>query len=250
MKLIMRADDLGISEGVNYGIRKAICDGMISCVGLMPNMPTAQHGFELIKEFDICLGQHTNICLGKPICDPQLIPSLVDENGDFYSSSVINHRKKDSIVIEECELEIEAQLKRFTEITGKNPDYFEGHAVFSFNYLKALENVARKYNLFYVNPMDPNWAQQYNIQGMGMFKLNEEGYYDAYEYFESHLETILNNDCTIAVFHPGYLDQYILDHSSYTIIRTKECEFLCSDWLKQWIQKNSIKVVDFNNYRD
>lgn len=30
MKLIMRADDLGISEGVNCGICKAIKDGVIT----------------------------------------------------------------------------------------------------------------------------------------------------------------------------------------------------------------------------
>ena len=108
MKLILRADDLGISEGVNYGILKSIQDGVISCVGLMPNMESAKHGYQLIKDLDICLGQHTNICLGKPVCSPELIPSLVNENGEFYSSHDINHRQEDTIDILECELEIEA----------------------------------------------------------------------------------------------------------------------------------------------
>ena len=36
MKIIFRADDLGFSEAVNYGIRKAIVDGVITCTGLMP----------------------------------------------------------------------------------------------------------------------------------------------------------------------------------------------------------------------
>ena len=119
MKLILRADDLGISEGVNYGILKSIQDGVISCVGLMPNMESAKHGYQLIKDLDICLGQHTNICLGKPVCSPELIPSLVNENGEFYSSHDINHRQEDTIDILECELEIEAQLQRFIEITGQ-----------------------------------------------------------------------------------------------------------------------------------
>ena len=74
MKMIFRGDDLGISEGVNDGILKAIQDGVISCVGLMPNMESAKHGYQLIKDLDICLGQHTNICLGKPVCSPELIP--------------------------------------------------------------------------------------------------------------------------------------------------------------------------------
>ena len=63
-KLLIRADDLGFSEGTNYGIAKSVKDGIIRSVGLMPNMPAAQHGFELIRDCDVCLGQHTNICVG------------------------------------------------------------------------------------------------------------------------------------------------------------------------------------------
>ena len=77
MKLIMRADDLGFSEGVNYGIYKSVVDGVITSVGMMPNMASAKHGYELVKDLDIALGQHSNICVGKPLSAPKLIPSLV-----------------------------------------------------------------------------------------------------------------------------------------------------------------------------
>lgn len=250
MKMILRADDLGISEGVNYGILKSIQDGMISCVGLMPNMETAQHGYDLIKDLDICLGQHTNICLGKPLCHPTDIPSLVNEKGEFYSSREINHRQEDTIDILECEKEIEAQLHRFIEITGKKPEYFEGHAVFSKNYLQALENVAKRHHLFYDNPMDINWQKEHHIYSLDFCAFDERGLYDPYAYFESQLDQIRNHECSIVVFHPGYLDQYILTHSSYTLIRPMECEFLCSQWLKDWLLKNQIQIVDFRNYQE
>ena len=224
MKMIFRGDDLGISEGVNYGLLKSIQDGALSCVGIMPNMESARHGYQLIKDIDICLGQHTNICLGKPISNPALIPSLVNDNGEFYSSHDINHRQEDIIDILECELEIEAQLKRFIEITGKKPEYFEGHAVFSKNYLQALENVAKRHHLFYDNPMDPNWQKQHHIYSLDFFSFDEKGLYDPYTYFESQLANIQKNECSIVVFHPGFLDQYILERSSYTLIRPMECE--------------------------
>lgn len=243
MKLIMRADDLGISEGVNCGIYKAIKDGVITSVGLMPNMEHALDGYEMIKECKVSVGQHTNICLGKPLCSPKEIPSLVDENGEFYSSKVINKRKEDTINIEECEKEIEAQLNRFIEITGFKPQYFEGHAVFSFNYMKALENVAKRHNLFFVNPMDPQWVSKNHIYGLGMIHFDERGLYDPKKYMEDNLGMLKDNECCIAVFHPGYLDQYILTHSSYTLIRPMECDFLCSDWLKNWIKENNIQLV-------
>ena len=99
MKLIMRADDLGFSEAVNLGIYKAVKEGVITSVGMMTNMEHANHGYELVKDFDIALGQHTNICAGRPLTDPKLIPSLVQENGEFCSSREIRSRKEDTVVI-------------------------------------------------------------------------------------------------------------------------------------------------------
>ena len=87
-RLLFRADDLGYSEGINYGIAESVRKGVIKNVGLMPNMEMAAHGVGLLKEERICLGQHTNICIGRPVSDPAKIPSLVDENGLFKRSAV------------------------------------------------------------------------------------------------------------------------------------------------------------------
>ena len=166
MKLIMRADDLGFSEAVNLGIYKAVKEGVITSVGMMTNMEHANHGYELVKDFDIALGQHTNICAGRPLTDPKLIPSLVQENGEFCSSREIRSRKEDTVVIEEAEMEIEAQYLRFKEITGKDPDYFECHAVISQNFFIALRNVAKKYGLFYENVVFDQEFEKENNCGM------------------------------------------------------------------------------------
>ena len=40
-KLIIRADDIGYSEAVNYGIMKSVKDGLVRSAVLMPNMPYA-----------------------------------------------------------------------------------------------------------------------------------------------------------------------------------------------------------------
>lgn len=250
MKLIMRGDDLGFSEAVNYGILKAVKDGVITSVGLMPNMEAAVHGFELLKDADIALGQHTNICVGKPVSDPKLIPSLVDESGEFCSSKEIRARQEDTIDIKECEIEIEAQLERFKEITGRIPDYFEGHAVFSKNFFSALDNVAKRHNLLHVNPMAPNWEEELGIHRVAMAEMDQDNMYDFKEYFDSKINEIKNNDCSLMVLHPGYLDHYILTHSSFTLVRPMECEFLCSDYIKDIIKENNIELVSFKNYRD
>ena len=251
MKLIMRADDLGFSEAVNLGIYKAVKEGVITSVGMMTNMEHANHGYELVKDFDIALGQHTNICAGRPLTDPKLIPSLVQENGEFCSSREIRSRKEDTVVIEEAEMEIEAQYLRFKEITGNDPDYFECHAVISQNFFIALRNVTKKYGLFYENVLfDQEFEKENNIYGIAMAKLNEQMLYDPKEYIENSLEFIRNHDVSVKVFHPGYLDQYILTHSSFTLIRAMECDFLCSSWLKDWLKEYQIELTDFRKVKN
>lgn len=48
-KVLLRADDLGYSEAVNYGIEKSVKDGLIQSVGVMMNMPATVHGVALLK---------------------------------------------------------------------------------------------------------------------------------------------------------------------------------------------------------
>ena len=250
MKLIVRADDLGFSEAINYGIEKSVRSGVVTSVGMMPNMEYAKIGYELIKDYNIAIGMHSNICVGKPIADTKLIPSLVQENGMFCTSKEIRQRKADLINIQECEVELEAQLKRFVEITGRLPDYFEGHAVFSDNYFIALQNVAKKHKLFYAAPgLDKECEKEHGIYGFGFAGIVGEGLYDPQKYMEERYENIKDKPCGIAIFHPGYLDQYILKNSSFTLIRPMETEFLCSDWLKEWIAVNEIELVDFRMYK-
>lgn len=248
MKLILRADDLGFSEGVNCGITKAVKDGLITSVGMMSNMESASHGYNLIKDCDIALGLHTNICAGKPVSDPRKIPTLV--NGEeFCSSREIRSRSEDLVNLSECEIEVQAQLDRFREIVGRDPDYLEGHAVASRNFFKALENVAKRNNIFFENVlMDKEWEEKHNLYAIPFPEYDENGLYDPLKVLNDYLPEIKEKGCMVMVFHPGYLDQYILTHSSFTLIRAMECDFLCSQELKDFIKENNIELVDFRDY--
>ena len=240
--IIIRADDLGFSEGVNYGIAKAVKEGIVTSVGFMTNMPSIEHGYNLIKDEDIAMGQHTNVCVGRPLCDPSTIPSLVTDSGEFCSSREIRSRHEDTVVIEEAEREIEAQLQRFIEITGREPDYFEAHAVSSANFFKALKNVAERHGLFYENAlMDPEWEKEANIYGL-MATPDERNLYDPLAYLNEHLDFIKSHDNVVVIFHPGYLDQYILDVSSYTVIRPMETAFLVSEDAKAFIKTHQLTL--------
>lgn len=47
-RLLIRADDLGYSEGINCGIAAAVAAGLVRSVGVMTNMPAAVHGLGLL----------------------------------------------------------------------------------------------------------------------------------------------------------------------------------------------------------
>ena len=85
-KLLLRADDLGFSQAVNYGIVKTIRDGLIRNCGVMVNMEATEHAVRLLEGLDCCLGLHCNVSVGRPVLSPEELPSLVNEKGFFHSS--------------------------------------------------------------------------------------------------------------------------------------------------------------------
>lgn len=253
MKLIVRADDLGFTDAVNHGIHKAIKDGIVTCTGLMTNMPEAENGFNLIKKYNhVSIGQHTNICVGKPCSDPKKIPSMVDENGNFHSSTELRIAYKEGreiIAFEDAVVEVQAQLDRFREITGKNPDYFEGHAVQSKNFEKALEYIAIKNNLLYI-PFAIDIIPKINCKMAKFPKMSVDNLYDPFTYILNDEGEILDSDLALIVIHPGYVDQDLLEMSSYNMIRSLELKAFTSVVIKNWVKENNIELVNFNSLRD
>ncbi len=251
--LIIRADDVGYSEAVNYGIEKSVKEGLIKSVGIMPNMPYAQHGYNLLKDTGVCFGQHTNVCLGKPCADPALIPSLLDENGDLKSSRMYREAFKNGeevAKVEELVIEVEAQYKRFLEIVGHDPGYFEAHAVASKNLTKALEIVAEKYNLKLQKMTMFDQVGNFNGKKIGqcrMDSMKEE--YDPFETLKLAVEEMSDEYPSVFVCHPGYLDDYLLNHSSLTINRTKEVKMLCDPEVKQWLEDHDVKVISYDDVK-
>lgn len=242
---MIRADDLGYCKAVNYGILDTIQAGVIKNVGFMVNMPESIHGYELIKDYDISLGQHTNVCLGYPCADPKLIPSLLDENGMFKSSKIHRSSKKDLIELEEAIIEVEAQYNRFKEITKKEPAYFEAHAIQSNNLNEAIEIVGQRHHLKVV-PFHLDKAVKVHNQDMYIYMDSND--YPDYEPIESFKNMVKDTKEGIhmMVCHPGYIDQDLIKTSSWTTIRTIETEMLLSEEFKTYLKENKIHLYSFD----
>lgn len=249
-RILIRADDLGWTEAINYGIAKTVNQGIIRSVGLMTNMPAAQHGVDLLKGTAVCYGQHTNICVGRPVTDPALIPSICQENGELKSSRAYREaakRGEDFVVLDEVILEIEAQYQRFIELVGDQPHYFEGHAVASPNFFKGLEIVAQRHGLHNL-PFSPEGPVKFRNT---MLYTSMDSMAPGYDPFESLKHAALQDygseGCCMFVCHPGYLDDEILRKSSLTIPRTQEVAMAIAPETRQWLEKNKIQVVTYDD---
>lgn len=254
-KILLRADDLGYSEAINYGIEKSVKEGLIRSVGVMVNMAATKHGVSLLQNESIAFGQHTNFCAGAPISVPKLIPSLVDEKGMFKTSKVYRKAESDFVNYDEALIEIEAQYNQFLSLFNKKPDYFEGHAVASENFFRALEDFAHEHELTYSglpegkdpNNLDENshvFINQSKVY-LTMESMNEK--YNPYDTFYKMVENQHEDGIEMMVFHPGYLDDYIMQHSSLLLPRIKEVTFLTDPEVFANIKTRGLECVD---YRD
>lgn len=246
-RIIVRADDLGYSRGVNYGIADSVKNGIIRSVGVMVNMPDTEHGLELLKGISVCYGLHTNICVGKPLTDPKKIPSLVDEQGYFKSSRVYRSTKEDFVVLEEVMLEIEAQLDRFIELTGEKPHYFEGHAVMSANFYRGLAMVAAKRGCDYLGPDFVGGFKFRNTNMVTVLESMKPDYDPMAVLMACATKDYPENTVPMMVCHPGYLDAYIMKTSSMLNPRVQEAEMACAQATKDWLKENGIEVITYDD---
>jgi len=92
-RLIVNADDFGMSHGITDGIILAHRYGFLTSTSLMPNMPAAEYALERAANFPrLGIGIHLNICAGRPILPPEEVRSLVGANGRFHAADVMIRR--------------------------------------------------------------------------------------------------------------------------------------------------------------
>jgi len=244
-KILVRADDLGYSEAFNYGLARAVKSGIVRSVGVMPNMEWAEHGVNLIRDTDVIFTVHANICQGRPITDPSLVPSLVDENGIFKDKSLYREAREDFVVLEEVVMEVEAQYLRLVEMTGRKPFMVEAHAVPSDNFHRAIGLINQKYGLTGMG-FAPGRGPKI---GSHVMKFSMDSGNPDYDPFESFRKAAMlpeaEDECAMMVLHPGYVDEYVLTTSYITTQRALEVAFAINPEVPKWCEENDVKLMTY-----
>ena len=92
-RIIINADDLGYSPGINRAIEDLCQAGLITSASLLVNQPFSQAGASIARTNPhLSLGVHLNLSKGRPLLPPDRVPSLVDETGRFWHSASFYRR--------------------------------------------------------------------------------------------------------------------------------------------------------------
>src|ERR1700681_530321 len=82
--LIVNADDLGWTEGVNRGIAEAHRHGIVTSASFLANGAAFASGVEVARLTPgLGVGVHLNLSDGEPVVERQLVTSLLNERGDM-----------------------------------------------------------------------------------------------------------------------------------------------------------------------
>lgn len=125
-KIIITADDYGMSKGVNQAIDAGIEYGLITSTNVMTNMDYYTEA-EKLRDKNVSVGIHWTVSAGKPVCSPDEIKTLVDKEGNFYSYPEFRKRYREKMISDnDIAKELKAQYERFVKVCGE-PDYWNTH---------------------------------------------------------------------------------------------------------------------------
>jgi chitin disaccharide deacetylase len=128
-RLIVNADDFGLSSSVNAAVIRAHREGVLTSASLMVNEVGFDEAVKLAKgNPKLGVGLHLTLLQGHAALPPKKIPGLVNARGEFSESPVgvgLNYFFKRNLR-EQLRAEIDAQFEKFHE-TGLPLDHVNGH---------------------------------------------------------------------------------------------------------------------------
>jgi len=114
-RLIVNADDFGLTAGVNRAIIEGHTRGVVTSATLMANMPAFDEAVRLAKDHpSLGVGLHFNITQGRPIAEASRVGSLVDDHGEFWGTgaALLGRALAGRLNTEEVIVELRAQIEK------------------------------------------------------------------------------------------------------------------------------------------
>lgn len=243
--LIVNADDLGRSVGINDGIFEAHERGIVTSATLMVGeAAAADAGRRLADHPRLGVGLHVTLTGSRPTLPAAAVPSLVDAQGRLP-------RKPDRIHgfdPAEVAAEVENQLRLFRELTGRLPSHLDSHH-HSHRHplvLEALVAIARRHDLPIRRSSD-GIAARLAAAGVATTERFTEDFFGADATLVT-LAAILRAapaGTTEIMCHPGHADDDLRRESGYADQRAREIEVLCDPAARAAVAAAGCRLVRF-----
>ena len=203
MKLIINADDFGLSKGITDGIIEGMLDGYITSTTVMINMKYGEYAIKKAIENNInSVGLHINLTAGKPLTKNV---KLTDDTGMFLKRNV--QLNNDKLLYKDVYNEIIAQINKFNEYSeGKiKIDHFDAHHFLINNDMvkRVVEDISKNMNIPVRNENGIKAKCPDAIYTE--FSLNNINI----ESLKKMIAQFKDKDIIVELLtHPGYIDEY------------------------------------------
>jgi len=127
-RLIVNADDLGLSHGITDAILQCYVKGIVTSASLMVNQAASEYAVDRLRKHPgLDVGIHLNLCQGRPVLPPHRVPSLTGSNGYFLPPREMGRRLvRWDVSPREIEAEFCAQIDRMVS-HGLRPSHADSH---------------------------------------------------------------------------------------------------------------------------
>jgi len=170
-RLIVNADDFGLSEGVNAGIQDAVESGVVTSATMMVNTPGFDDAVRRVADLrgTVGVGLHLNLTTGAPVAPVAEVPSLVDGVGRLLPlAGFLRRALAGGVRAADVRREAEAQFARL-RAAGVAPSHADSHRhVHAFPALRgAFAAAAAAAGVRAIRrPLEPLWARPANVAGV------------------------------------------------------------------------------------
>ena len=259
-RLIVNADDYGHTPGVSAGIRKAHREGIVTTTTTMMNYADARAAISEARAAcpKLGLGVHLVVTEGAPLLPREHVPTLVRDDGDFYSSAQVdlmvygfNH--------DQLYAEWKAQIELFLS-TGATIDHLDSHHHSAWRNalpIQVLGELAAEYGVPVRVPYGMAELVESGFRAMVERLLPNVRYphggmisrfYDHGATLEGLLRIV--DDLPIGetvelMVHPGLVDDEIVEISSYSFPRERELGILTSPRVRRALDARGIDLITF-----
>jgi len=176
-RLIINADDFGLSHEVNSAVIRAHTHGVLTTASLMVNEDGFGEAVELARQHPrLGVGLHLSLVCGRSALRQSEIPNLVDAQQRFPNGPVSAGMKFffDPRCRHQLEREVAAQFEKFSA-TGLALDHVNGHLHFHLHpaVFGIVMTQARRWNVRQVRlTRDPLWVNARLARGRWGYRLS------------------------------------------------------------------------------